>query len=924
MTAQPLALLRFLEGGGDTLHDQSTWKRDGSITTTAANPWVRGRFGGGVSRTTATDRVLVGGSDTSWLPEADCTIIVAAKKSNPAGYNGFFGSDDAWGGGLALRIAAGTDDTNLAFDYGGAAEGSSRLSIALASLPDDYLMWNVYAFTVGARGMEIWQNGKRVASNTGRPTRTNAAYDFMVGAAGAWDDAGQQVAHFEIYDQQLSVGELVAKMGVAGLAVQEQATIAPPAPAASSTITGTGAVTAAAATVAGSGTVSSGAISISITTSRTSGAGPLSVHFDASATTAVGVTDPARDLDFHWDFDDAGSLLSTAEGCCAGHVFEGAGSYTVTLTVTDGTDGTSDTDTVSITVADADTVFSGTDTICLSIAGTFTGAPAGATQTTITDGDDINTHLAAGKRVLLNRGETYVISASVNIPHGCYLGAYGTGTSETDYGFGNDPLIDCDDLEVLVGFNDENAQAGTWICNIRTTNGSATDSVWGGISAYPGSDSTASHVLIHKCQVDDFGNGFGCNSDSARAADAEPTPYFCLSQCKATPDLLSAKAGHAAYFSGTGAMMLGCYFDGSASAGYTSHCVRVTYCHKLVIQGNSFAPSTDFSRHALKIHTLGYSSASSSTYFEPIAGDLCITENTFRQANMTWPVAVGPQDAVGTTDERISGVYIARNWTAPTNTFAAAYRICCRNVLAANNVLVSTNSGGWEEYMFLVGKRGGEPSSQAFRAYHNVHKTIEASHNNAGIVYVSPTTGDYDGDAAVVINNVACGEAGDDTITAVDIGSKACTASNNFDSSDAPGFVDFANNDFRPGTGSGLIDAGTAVPVARDYTGALRTEFSTPDIGAYDEAVAVTITGTGAVTAPAATVAASGTVSAGPATITGTGAVTAPAAIVSGSGTAVTTITGTGAITAPAAVVVGYSAGYRKRKPLGRRPGRLL
>lgn len=66
-------------------------------------------------------------------------------------------------------------DGTVYFDFGGFSEGSTRLSVGGLTIKKH----DVWAFTVGRRGMEIWQNGIRRASNGGTPTRTNTG-------GGAW------------------------------------------------------------------------------------------------------------------------------------------------------------------------------------------------------------------------------------------------------------------------------------------------------------------------------------------------------------------------------------------------------------------------------------------------------------------------------------------------------------------------------------------------------------------------------------------------------------------------------------------------------------------------------------------------------------------------------------------------------------------
>lgn len=75
-------------------------------------------------------------------------------------------------------------DGTVYFDYGGFLDGSTRVKSAGLTFSND-----IWAFTVGSRGMEIWQNGILQASNTATPTRQAGTSSFYLfngdGAAGA-------------------------------------------------------------------------------------------------------------------------------------------------------------------------------------------------------------------------------------------------------------------------------------------------------------------------------------------------------------------------------------------------------------------------------------------------------------------------------------------------------------------------------------------------------------------------------------------------------------------------------------------------------------------------------------------------------------------------------------------------------------------
>src|SRR5688572_27680649 len=152
-----------------------------------------------------------------------------------------------------------------------------------------------------------------------------------------------------------------------------------------------------------------GAVNPSFVPSRTSGVAPLAVFFDATGTTADGVTNPFHTLGYQWNFGDAAATWATtgapknlATGPVAAHVFDNPGTYTVSLTVTNGVD--SHTVTATITVSNPNTVFSGANTICVSATALPVpgagGCPSLATVKLSGDWATIvNTYAAPGKRV---------------------------------------------------------------------------------------------------------------------------------------------------------------------------------------------------------------------------------------------------------------------------------------------------------------------------------------------------------------------------------------------------------------------------------------------------------------------------------------------------------------------------------------------
>lgn len=175
--------------------------------------------------------------------------------------------------------------------------------------------------------------------------------------------------------------------------------------------------------------------------SRTTGTAPLFVHVDCSGTTDADSTTPFHTLLYRHNFGDAGAgywsygtdttaSKNNATGPITGHIYETAGTYILTSTVTDGLTQSNRRVTNTITVSNPDTTYAGTATVCFFNASVGSGCPAGATQTTTSDFDaDVAPCLTTTKRCLMKRGDTFTLSTAVGLsgPGPTTLGAYGSG-----------------------------------------------------------------------------------------------------------------------------------------------------------------------------------------------------------------------------------------------------------------------------------------------------------------------------------------------------------------------------------------------------------------------------------------------------------------------------------------------------------------
>ncbi len=181
--------------------------------------------------------------------------------------------------------------------------------------------------------------------------------------------------------------------------------------------------------------------------SRLNGVAPLAVFFDTAGTTGTSTSLPFHELEYRWNFGDNDAITwgygshvgdgsiaakkNRATGPVAAHVYETPGTYTINLTVTDGTNTVSNS-CLQIVVSDPNVVFSGANTICFSTAGNFAGCPAGGQNITDATGNFVTalaTYSAPGKRLLFRGGETWnaATASEITSTGPGVVGAFGGG-----------------------------------------------------------------------------------------------------------------------------------------------------------------------------------------------------------------------------------------------------------------------------------------------------------------------------------------------------------------------------------------------------------------------------------------------------------------------------------------------------------------
>lgn len=166
----------------------------GQLTGGAA--FIGGKRGNVIAHTDTAHRVNFG--ESSFMPTGPCTVILGLKKRDATlRASGAFGVGTT---GSRLGAHVPYSDGIVYWQYGGDIGGLSMVTASGLTFGDD-----IWAFTTGARGMEIWQNGILRASNTANPTRAATTETFALGQ-NTQLDASDLVDYylFYMYAKQLS------------------------------------------------------------------------------------------------------------------------------------------------------------------------------------------------------------------------------------------------------------------------------------------------------------------------------------------------------------------------------------------------------------------------------------------------------------------------------------------------------------------------------------------------------------------------------------------------------------------------------------------------------------------------------------------------------------------------------------------------
>lgn len=566
----------------------------------------------------------------------------------------------------------------------------------------------------------------------------------------------------------------------------------------------------------------SGPLTLSFSASRLTGVAPLAVFFDATASTSSNPIRPFHELEYRWAFDSTGvapttfwatgsragaSAKNVAMGPIAAHVFEVPGTYTIALSITDGTS-TVTNNCATITVQDPNVVYGGANTTCVASGSTPVagagGCPAGAAVANNSDFDAaLATFFGAGKRVLFNGGDTFTASVTTTFS--------GVGPAEVGaYGAGR-PIVQWTGATVATGF----LRIGGTGSDFRIVNIEFDGQNQAGQFPLSFQNSAWTNLLLLNNYFHSLGGGLG--PDWAASGGSG---FYMFGNRSENPAPTMTSDG---VLVGSGAIVaiIGNNFDNN---GVGQQAIRVNHMNRFVVSNNSVAGVV-----ATKA-SIDIRSADTITTQYGV-----VSNNSVTQGDSAF--GINPSSGatnLGIFDLIIEGNYVVGVATGQINTGVAtnAERITIRNNI------IDASSVDFRFGIVLRGTNGGFslPSKDVW-VYNNSIFSSKAAGTLTGI--------SVDTDVGIgneVKNNLVYTSVIAGTVIS-DAGSLAAKSNNTGDVAVAPGVVTLNPNwtitvpmtpltNFQPGPGSYAIDKGAVVPVFSDFFGVARSGLY--DLGAVN------------------------------------------------------------------------------------------
>jgi len=588
-----------------------------------------------------------------------------------------------------------------------------------------------------------------------------------------------------------------------------------------------------------------GAITPHITASRVTGVAPLAVFFDASGTTATAApTRPFHDLEFRWNFGDAGSgnwgdkttgsngtganlSRNSATGPMAGHVFETPGIYTVTVVITDGT-ATVTENCVQITVDDPAIVFADAKTVCVAHVMPTAGAddcPANATVFASTDAAAaVAANIGAGDvRILFRRGQTFTAATSVVINRAGpgIIGAYGlTGAA---------PIIQATTNAVTYGIIAVSGGVSDWRLMDLELDGSLLVPGTNRVEGVSGQGKMDQLTMLRLNIHDTF---YGLLLTETRLGSSLPWDQVALVDSTIFRGV-GGTGGNGAFLDVTRLMWLGNLVDDTLN---TEHGLRVASVLGGVISHSLFSRAAA-TKTVLTIRAPDFN-GSSAIPAGSVTERVVISDNKFVPSTVQ-SGSVGQGPLGNAFDGRIRNLVWERNWWAsvPAGIMQIQFALTGSEVTVRNNI-VEVAGAGTDNRVFDVAMTNtvpGYPVPDQIRFYNNSAFSTDTG-SNFRFLGITSTTGLPTN--VSMVNNLAYAPT-----NAGGLMSSSVTVTQVTNTTDSPAGGQLRNTsplltneppltptDWKPLAGSYAIGAGTVVPVWSDFFRVAQP--ATRDIGA--------------------------------------------------------------------------------------------
>lgn len=458
--------------------------------------------------------------------------------------------------------------------------------------------------------------------------------------------------------------------------------------------------------------------SISCTPSRTSGTAPLGVFLDCTGTTDADSTRPFHDLEYRHDFGDsnagrwrygANTELSRnqATGPVAAHVYETAGTYTITSVVSDGMNSVSITNT--ITVDAPGTTYPGKATVCIANNTATAGAdgcPSGASTPSGTTEFDaaLASCIGTSKRCLFKRGDIFTSSTAGTVASAgpITIGAYGPGSAAP-------PIIRATNSRGFLSINNT-AVNDLRIMDLDLVGSGATDTGTGILFG-----ASVSNVTILRVTIRGTGRGIVVGGTAVLTGsviqDSTINNYYAL-------------GGNAFFGRAANSAFLGNNLGPVPAAGRGEHVLRLQRGQKVVISSNTLT-TPNATKHNLTIRADSHVTTAEDSFY------VYASDNKLVGGINAWTMQVAP--TASSQNNHIYDVIVERNWFLSGASTQVALVIEATAVTVRNNIIDLT--GGTGRVGVVIGNRNtaGIPTPDRNAVLNNTIHSNDTARNFFGI-----------------------------------------------------------------------------------------------------------------------------------------------------------------------------------------------